>query len=70
MKTMDFNFSEFKNGRVATNKVGQIVKFITECRDGKFLANVKSKTGISYTQKYNKTGKLYNGTETVYDLTF
>lgn len=79
-KTNYFNLNEFKNGKSATTKLGNPVKFITMCGD-KILVKVSPRFRIidgptkyvvsaaeSYTCKYNLDGKKYKGTDTEYDL--
>jgi hypothetical protein len=75
-----FNLNEFKNGKKATTKLGNPVKFITMAGD-KVLVKVYHRSRIvgfseksiapmleGTVEKYNLNGRKYNGTETMYDL--
>lgn len=83
MKTTNnyFNLNEFKNGKTATTKLGNPVKFICVTNDGKLLANVYHRNRIvgfsekaiarvteGSVEKYNLDGHKYRGTETEFDL--
>ena len=62
-----FNFTEFKNGKIAINGLGQEVKFLTETR-GQMMVSVTGKFGKTETTKMNLDGKKYTGVDTAYDL--
>lgn len=62
-----FNFTEFKNGKIAINGLGQEVKFVTETR-GKMMVMVTGKFGRTENIKMNLDGKKYTGVDTAYDL--
>jgi hypothetical protein len=83
MKTTNnyFNLNEFKNGKTATTKLGNPVKFICITADGKLLVNVNHRSRIigfssktvapvfeGSIEKYNLDGHKYRGTETEFDL--
>ena len=75
-----FNLNEFKNGKTATTKLGNPVKFITMTGD-KILVKVYHRSRIvgfstkaiapefeGTVEKYNIDGRKYRGTDTMYDL--
>ena len=75
-----FNLTEFKNGKTATTKLGNPVKFITITGD-KILVKVYHRNKIvgfstksiapmmeGTVEKYNFDGRKYRGTETEFDL--
>lgn len=75
-----FNLTEFKNGKKATTKLGNPVKFITMTGD-KILVKVYHRNRIigfsekaiapmldGTVEKYNVDGRKYRGTNTEYDL--
>ena len=76
-----FNLNEFKNGKSATTKLGNPVKFITMCADGRMLVQVTPRNkviesgnlkyvtvGMPYNGKYYITGKKYRNTDSEFDL--
>ena len=80
MKKNYFNLNEFKNGKKATTKLGNPVKFITITGD-KILVKVYHRSRIigfseksiapmldGTVEKYNLDGKKYRGTDTEFDL--
>jgi len=80
-QTNNFNFEKFKNGGNATTKLGNPVKFITMCSDGRMLVQVTPRNRIGeqgtlkyvapampYTDKYHVTGKKYNNTDSEFDI--
>ena len=83
MKTTNryFNLNEFMNGKPATTKLGNPVKFICLTADGKLFVNVNYRSKIvgfstkavapvfeGSTEKYNLDGRKYRGTDTEFDL--
>lgn len=75
-----FDFNEFKNGKKATTKLGNPVKFITMTGD-KMLVKVYHRSRIvgfsekivapmldGSVEKYHINGRKYHGTETMYDI--
>lgn len=83
MKTTNryFNLNEFKNGKKATTKLGNPVKFICVTADSKLLVKVYHRSRIigfsskavapvyeGTTEKYNFDGRKYHGTDTEFDL--
>lgn len=80
-QTNNFNFEKFKNGGNATTKLGNPVKFITMCSDGRMLVQVTPRSRIveqntlkhvvpamPYTDKYHVTGKKYPNTDSEFDI--
>lgn len=80
-QTNNFNFEKFKNGGNATTKLGNPVKFITICSDGRMLVQVTPRSRIveqntlkhvvpamPYTDKYHVTGKKYPNTDSEFDI--
>ena len=80
MKKNYFNLNEFKNGKKATTKLGNPVKFITVTGD-KILVKVYYRSRIvgfseksiapmldGTVEKYNLDGRKYRGTDTEFDL--
>ena len=80
MKKNYFNINEFKNGKKATTKLGNPVKFITITGD-KILVKVYHRSRIvgfseksvapmldGTVEKYNFDGRKYRGTDTEFDL--
>lgn len=80
MKKNYFNLNEFKNGKKATTKLGNPVKFITMTGD-KILVKVYHRSRIvgfsvksiapmldGTVEKYNLDGRKYRGTDTEFDL--
>jgi hypothetical protein len=76
-----FNFSEFKNGSNATTKLGNPVKFVTMCSDGRMLVQVNPRNrivesgnlkyvtyGTPYTEKYHVNGKKYRDYDSEFDI--
>ena len=76
-----FNYSEFRNGKSATTKLGNPVKFITMCADGRMLVRITPRSrvvesgnlkyvtaGMPYTDKYYSNGKKYHNTDSEYDI--
>lgn len=78
MKSNQFNLDEFKQGRVAYNKLGNPVKF--KCLDnqhpGVMVVQVQPRIGSSKTgsyifarlEKLYINGKKYKGIDSYYDL--
>lgn len=80
-QTNNFNFEKFKNGGNAKTKMGNPVKFITMCSDGRMLVQVTPRNCIGeqgtlkyvapampYTDKYHVNGKKYNNTDSEFDI--
>ena len=80
MKKNYFNLNEFKNGKKATTKLGNPVKFITMTGD-KILVKVYHRNRIigfseksiapmldGTVEKYNLDGRKYRNTDTEFDL--
>lgn len=76
-----FNFSEFKNGGNATTKLGNPVKFVTMCSDGRMLVQISPRNrivesgnlkyvtlGTPYTEKYHVNGKKYRNADSEFDI--
>ena len=78
----NFNLNEFMNGKTATTKLGNLVRFITALPDGKILVEVHPRSRIveyktlkysvptsqTYTAKYYANGKKYRNYDCDYDL--
>ena len=75
-----FNLNEFKNGKKATTKLGNPVKFITMTGD-KMLVKVYHRSRVigfsekvvapmmeGSVEKYHTDGRKYHNTDTMYDL--
>ena len=44
---MNFNYNEFKNGRIAITKIGKAVKFACDLRDGNMVLLTVCAQGLS-----------------------
>jgi len=64
----NFNYNEFKAGKVATTLIGKAIKFITELRDGTILVAQEKYRGYGFKQhsgdtyRYHKDGTAVNHT--------
>ena len=76
-----FNLTEFKNGKTATTKLGNPVKFITMLSDGRILVKVYHRSRVigfsvktvapeydGTVEKYQADGRKYRGADTEFDI--
>ena len=68
MTTNNFNYNEFKNGRIATTKLGKAVKFVCDLKDGNMLVAEERYRGKGFLiaesvpYRYKKDGTAVNYT--------
>lgn len=69
MKTNNFNFEQFKNGKKAQTKLGNPAKFLCMDRNtGKMLIEITTRLYTKEQVKYCTDGRKYPNTDTIYDL--
>lgn len=68
MNFNNFNYNEFKNGRIATTKIGKAVKFACDLRDGNMVVVEEKYRGMGFDiaepvqYRYHRNGKAVNTT--------
>lgn len=72
----NFNYNDFKNGKLATTKIGKAVKFVTETRDGNIIVAQERYRGMGFevgepeTFRYKKDGTSLHGANYFNELFF
>lgn len=63
----NFNYNEFKNGKVATTKLGKAIRFVCELQDGNMMVSEERYRGMGFdcgqpvTYRYKKDGTSLHG---------